>query len=204
MLGKYQNTHAKKNHTSSSLRFEFHCSAASAEHNGALGHMLGEDLAVVETALTLSASEAMLMPFSAQGLNVLSNNSYTALSALWCASLCTLRLAIDAPCVPVLLNVRHAVVKRVTTLGAEEMAVVPVSTESDDVLTENRGLAVLTARGEQLMPIKMAKEPETLISVFSHGLAWFLVESLASGAAFDAIKPLLTEMVRLMADFHRL
>jgi hypothetical protein len=54
------------------------------------------------------------------------------------------------------------------------------------------------------MPIKMAKEPETLISIFSHGLAWFLVKSLTSRTAFDAIKSLLTEMVGLMADFHRL
>jgi hypothetical protein len=203
MLGKYQNTHAK-NHTSSSLRFEFHCSAASAEHNGALGHMLGKDLAVVETALALSASEAMLMPFSAQGLNILSNNSCTALSAFWCSPLGTLRLAINTPSVPVLLDVCHAMVERVTALGAEEMAVVPVSTESDNVLTENRGLAVLTARGEQLMPVKMTEESETLISIFGHGLARFLVESLTGCAASDAIKSLLTEMVGLMADLHRL
>lgn len=110
--------------------------------------MLGEDLAVVKTALTLSASKAMLMPFSAQGLDVLSNNSYTALFALGGSSFCTLRLAIDTPRVPVLLNMCHAVVKRVTTLSAEEMTVVPMSAESDDVLTKNRGLAVFTARGE--------------------------------------------------------
>lgn len=54
------------------------------------------------------------------------------------------------------------------------------------------------------MPIKMAKETETLITVFSHSLARFLVENLTSLTAFDAIKSLLTEMVRLMADFHRL
>jgi hypothetical protein len=151
--------HARQNSQSlSSLRFEFHCSAASAEHDGALRHMLGEDLAIVKTALTLGASEAVLMPFSAQGLNVLSNDSCTTLSAFRCSPLSALRLAIDAPRVAILFDMCHTVLKRITALSAEEMSVVPMSAEGDNVLTKNRGLAVLTARSEQLMPVKMAKE----------------------------------------------
>ena len=120
--------------------------------------MLGEDLAIIKTALTLSASEAVLMPFSAQGLNVLSNDSCTTLSAFRCSSLGALRLAIDAPRVAILLDMRHTVLKRITALSAEKMSVVPMSTEGDNVFTKNRGLAVLTAWSEQLMPVEMAKE----------------------------------------------
>jgi hypothetical protein len=196
--------HARQNHTHYSLRFEFHCSAASAEYDSALGHVLGEDLTVVEAALTFCASEAVFMPLSAQSLNVLSNDSYTAFPALGRASLRTLCLAVDAPRVSVLLDMGHTLAKRITALGAEEVTVVPVSPESDDVLTKNRGLAVLAARREQLVPVEMAEESQTLISIFGHGLARLLFEDFASCAAVDTIKSFLSKMVGLMANFHRL
>jgi hypothetical protein len=92
----------------------------------------------------------------------------------------------------------------VTTFGTEEVAIVPVSSKSDNVLTENRGLTVLATRREQFMPIEVTKETQTLISVFGHRFARLLFEYLTSCAAFDAIKPLLTKVIRLMANLHRL
>jgi hypothetical protein len=98
----------------------------------------------------------------------------------------------------------HTLAKRITALGAEEVTVVPVSPESDDMLTKNRGLAVLAARREQLVPVEMAEESQTLIAILSHGLARLLLEDFASCAAVDTIKSFLSEVVRLMANFHRL
>lgn len=98
----------------------------------------------------------------------------------------------------------HAVVEWVTTFGTEEVSIVPVSSKSYYVFTENRGLAVLATRRKQLMPIEVTKESQALISVFGHRFARLLFEHLASRATSDAIKPLLTKMIRLMANFHRL
>jgi hypothetical protein len=92
-------------------------------------------------------------------LDILSDDSCTAFPALWSSTFGALRLAVDAPRITILLNVRHAMFEWVTTFGTEEVTVMPVSSKSDYVFTENRGLTVLATRREQLMPIEVTKEP---------------------------------------------
>jgi hypothetical protein len=148
---------------------ELHCAAASAQHNKSSLYLLGEYLPVVEASLALGAAEAMLMPFSAQGLNVLPDDGRFALPALGCPSLCSLGLALDAPGVAVLLDVRHALLEGVAALGTEEMTVVPVLAQGNNMLSHDRGRAVLASRSKQLVPVEVAIKTHALIAILGHG-----------------------------------
>lgn len=75
-------------------------------------------------------------------------------------ALCTVAMgmAVDAPCVPILLYKRRARIKRIAALGAEKVACVPFSATGDDDFAFNRRLAALAARGEEFVEIKVAVE----------------------------------------------
>lgn len=94
--------------------------------------------------------------------------------------------------------------KGVATFGTEEVAVVPVFPEGDDVFSYDGSCAVLTSRSKLLMPVKMAVESKTLVTVFSYGLAGYFIKHLSPSTSPDAIDPLLTHIIRLMTDFHGL
>lgn len=66
------------------------------------------------------------MPLAAQRPNVLSDDSLPAGAALGRPPLCALRLARDTPRIAVLFDVRHALFKRITALGAEKVTKMPV------------------------------------------------------------------------------
>lgn len=139
------------------------------------------------------------MPFPSESLDVLPNHGHFAHLALWSAPLRPLGLALDAPRVTVLLYVRHAVFKRIAAFCAEKVAVVPMVPKGNDVLPKDGRPAMLAARGEELMPVQMAIQPEPVIPILRHGIARNLLEHLASGATLDSLEAVLPERVRLGA-----
>lgn len=142
------------------------------------------------------------MPLAAQGADVLPYDSLATLLALGRAPLGALGLAVDAPRVAVLLDMRHALRERVAALGAEEVPVVPVLPERHHMFTQDRRRAVLAAGGEELVPVQVAIEAEALVAVFGHCLAGLLLEALAGGAALDALQAGGAVQVWLGADLE--
>jgi len=67
-------------------------------------------------------------------------------------------MAVYTPCIPVLLHKRRTAIKRITALGAEEVASMPLRTTCHNDLTFNRCLATLASRGEELVEVEMAIE----------------------------------------------
>lgn len=115
--------------------------------------------------MTLSTTETVVVPLPSEGLDVLSDDSNLALLALGCSSLSALGLAVHAPGIAVLLNVRHAMLERVATLCTEEVPIVPVLTKRNDVLAQDGRLAVFATRGEEFVPIKVAVEAQAIVSI---------------------------------------
>ena len=144
------------------------------------------------------------MPLTTHCLNVLTDDSRPAFYALRRSAFCPLGLTFDAPSVPILLNVRHAVFKGITAFCAEEMPVVPVRAEGYNVFLQDWCLAVLASWSKQLVPVKMAVEPKSLITVLTHGHSRSLLEDLAGSTTIDAIEALLAQLLRLRADLHGL
>ena len=159
-------------------------------------------LPVVEAALALGAAEALVVPLAAEGLDVLADDALLAAPALGGAALRALRLALDAPRVAVLFNVRHAVLKGVAALGAEKVSVVPVGAERDNVLAEDRRLAVLAARRKLLVPVEVAVEAQALVAVLLLRLAGHLLDDLAALSALDAVQSRVSRHLGLGADLH--
>lgn len=166
----------------SSLEFEFPGPAVGAEYNGARCSLLGEYLPIVEPSLTLMAAEAMLVPLASQRLDILADDRCLAHLALGRTAFRPLCLAIDTPCVAVLLNVCHAMLKRVAALGAEEMPVMPMRSKRHNMLSKDGSRAVLAAWSEEFVPVEMAIEAESFVSVFRHGHARLLVQYLTGRA----------------------
>jgi hypothetical protein len=137
-------------------------------------------------------AETIIMPFPSQRINVLPDNRLLALPAFRSSVRCAFRLAGKTPCVPILLDMRLAIFKRITAFGAEEMAVMPVFAEGDSVFTKDRSLAVLAFWGKSFMPVEVAVETHAFISIFCHGLPFDLREFFASCSASDSIKSLST------------
>lgn len=107
-----------------------------------------------------NANEAARMPLGTQGLDDrISDRLATALALGRVA----VRMAIDTPCVPVLLDERRARIERVAALRAEEMSRVPLGAARYNDLPFDGRLARLAARREALVEIQMAVEPRTLV-----------------------------------------
>lgn len=156
-----------------------------------------EDLPIVETAATGTAAETLVVPFAAEGLNVLANDGQFAPLALWSPPLCPLGLALDAPGVAVLFNVRHTLLKGVAALGAKEVSVVEVVSESDDMITQDGCRARLAARGKQFVPIQVAEEAQACVAILGHGLTGLFSQGLAGSTSGNAVEARRSEGVGL-------
>ena len=114
------------------------------------------------------------MPFSAHCLDVLADDWLLALQAFGSSALGALRLAVQAPCIPILLDMAHAFLERVAALSAEEMAEMPMLTQRHGVLADDRCLAMFASRSKVLMPVQMAVVAQPLITILCHRLAFNL------------------------------
>jgi hypothetical protein len=77
----------------------------------------------------------MLMPLTAQRLDVLANHSGSAFLTLGSPALGPFGLAADTPSVAVFLNMRHALLERITAFRTEEVTVMPMLAECHNVLS---------------------------------------------------------------------
>ena len=144
------------------------------------------------------------MPFIAQRLDVVPDDGSPTHSTFRSASLSAFGLAVDAPCISVLFDMCHAVLKRVTALGAEEMAKVPMVAKSNDMFAKNWGSAMFATRRKELVPIEVTEEAETIIAVLVLSLPWDFWESLPSLSSANAVQSLRPHLVRFMTDLHGL
>lgn len=159
-----------------------------------------EDLAIVEAAAASTTAEALVVPLAAKGLDVLANHWQLAPLALGGAPLRPLGLAVDTPRIAVLLNVRHAFLKRVAAFGAEEMTIVKMVTEGNNVISQDGRRTGLAAGSKQFVPVQVAEEPQARVAVLSHGLTRLLGQGLASGTTGNAIESRGAEGIRFRGD----
>lgn len=81
---------------------------------------------------------------------------------------------------------RHALIKRVSALTAEEVSIVIVfAPQGRDVLTDDGSLAVLAARREGFVPVEVAVEPQSFITVGGFAFGYIL----ARFTSFDTCEP---------------
>jgi hypothetical protein len=144
------------------------------------------------------------VPLAAQGLDDHANDGEPALHALRGAPLGAFRLAVDAPGIPILLDVAHALLEGVAALGAEEVAEVPVLSQGDGVLAEDGSLAVLALGGVELMPVEMAEVALAHVAIVCYRLALDLGDWLASGTTLNSIEALVAHIVGFFEDFEGL
>lgn len=173
---------------SSSLQFSLN--ALNTQHNSLISNLLGIECSIVEAILASRTTEALLVPFTTQGLNVFADDRSSALLAFRCSSFCSFGLATQAPCVPILLNVCHAFLKRITTFCAEEVSVMPALSQGNHVLANDRSLAVLTLRCEGLVEVKMTIESLSWITIFGIGLALYLWNFSSTRTPLDTVQTL--------------
>jgi isocitrate dehydrogenase kinase/phosphatase len=94
--------------------------------------------------------------------------------------------------------------KRVTALGTEEMAIVPVMTKSNHMLFHDWGRAMLASWCKIFMPVKMAIEAKPFVAVFSHCLALDFRELLAMLATLKSSESFASIHVWLWPYLERL
>ena len=144
------------------------------------------------------------MPLAPQRPDVLTDHRRTALLALRRPALRPLRLAVDAPGISVLLDVRLALIEGVAALGAEKVAVMPVRAQRHDVVPEDRRLAVLAAGREKFVPVEVAVEAQAIVPILRHRLARCLFQHLSRRPPPNPVKPLAAELLRFGADLEGL
>lgn len=186
------------------LKLELSGSTLGAEYNCPRCSLFGEYLPVIKSSLALGTAEAVLMPLTTKCLDILANHSRLAHLAFGRTTFGSLRLAVNTPRVPVLFDMRHAVLERVATLGTEEVPVMPMRSKSYNVLPEDGGFAVLTAWSEEFVPVEMAVEAEAFISVFRHGHARLLIQNLSRRATPNSVQSLSPRCVWLWRNLHGL
>jgi hypothetical protein len=81
----------------------------------------------------------------------------------------------------------HPFFERITTLSTEEVTVMPMLSKGNSMLSNDGSLAMLTPRGEVLMPVKVTVETQSLVTILSHRLSLNLWDLLSFSAALDAI-----------------
>lgn len=101
------------------------------------------------------------MPLRAQRLHHRIRNRLTTALALGTEPI---RMAIDTPRIPLLLDKRHIRIERITALRAEKVARVPLGATGDDYLALNRGSAALAPWAKALVEVQVAVEPRRLVS----------------------------------------
>jgi hypothetical protein len=130
------------------------------------------------------------MPFTPKRLNVLTNNRTFAFLALGGSSLSTFGLAVETPCISILLDMGHPFLEGIAAFSAEEMAIMPVLTKSDGMFTNNRGFAVFAFWSVGFVPVKVTKEAESVIAILCGCLTFYLGEDLASSASSNSLNTL--------------
>lgn len=142
------------------------------------------------------------MPLAAERLHILPDYGQLASLALWRSPFGPLGLALDAPRVAVLLDMRHALLERIAALGTKEVPVVKVVAQRHDMLTNDGRRAGLAAGCEELVPVQVAEEAQTRVAVLCHGLPGLLGQGLAGGTASDTLQACGPERVGLRGDFE--
>jgi hypothetical protein len=95
-------------------------------------------------------------------------------------------MAVTAPRVPVFLDERRASIERITTLRAEEVASMPLSTARNNDLAFDRCLARFAARAEHLVEVEGAVEAHRRLAVCFFGLVEFVVGDVVGDVAGQA------------------
>lgn len=107
-----------------------------------------------------------------------------------------IRVAVDTPRVPLLLDKRHIRIKRITALRAEKVAGVPLGATRDDNLALDGGSTTLAAWAKALVEVQVAVEPRRLVGAvlvlqLLHLLRCFPAGQeghvVAGGASADAV-----------------
>jgi hypothetical protein len=142
------------------------------------------------------------VPLTAHSLDVFADDWLLALQALGSSSLSALCLALKTPSIPILLDMAHAFLERITTFSAEEVTKMPVLTQCNRMFTDNRCLAMLASGGEVLMPVKMTVVAQSLVAILSHSLAFNFRELLSSSSSLNSVDALRTMHLRFRADFE--
>ena len=75
-----------------------------------------------------------------------------------------MRVTVDTPRVSIFLHKGRRAIERITALGAEEVAGVPLSTACNDDFAFDGRLAALASWREELVEVKVAVEASGLIS----------------------------------------
>jgi hypothetical protein len=143
------------------------------------------------------------MPLTAQSLYILANDCFLALLAFRGLSFCTLRLAIQTPSIPILLDMGHTFLERIAAFRTEEVSIVPVLTQCNHVFSNDGSLAMFTTWSKVLMPVKMTIKPQSLITIFCHGLAFDLWELFSLCTTSDSVDALGTLLRGLRTNFER-
>jgi hypothetical protein len=163
-------------------------------------HILRIECAVLEAGMTFMTAEAFIMPFAAHCLNVLSDDWLFALLAFGSSPLCAFGLTVQAPSIAILLNVSLALLKGITTLSTEEMAIVPVLAQCNSTLSNDRSLAVLASGSKIFMPVKMTVEAQSLISILGQSLTFDLWKTFTLSSALDSVNAFSTLGVGLASN----
>jgi hypothetical protein len=183
---------------------QLHLHAFCAGHGSLVADLLREERAIGEVAFASYTPEALVVPLAAQGLDDHADDGESALHALRCPPLGALRLAVDAPGVPILLDVAHARLEGIAALSAEEVAEVPVLSQRDGVLAEDGRLAVLALGSVELMPVEVTEVAQARIAIVCYRLAFDVGDLLTSCAALNPVEALITHLRRFFEDFEGL
>jgi hypothetical protein len=123
------------------------------------------------------------MPLAPQRLNHHIRHRLPALTTLRTVAI---SMAVTAPRVPVFLDERRASIERITTLRAEEVASMPLSTARNNDLAFDRCLARFAARAEHLVEVEGAVEAHRRLAVCFFGLVEFVVGDVVGDVAGQA------------------
>jgi hypothetical protein len=146
-----RNTKALLSKSSLQLPFD----ALYAQDNRFISNLLRVECTIFESVPAGGTSKATFMPLTTQRLNILADDCLSALLAFRGLSFCTLRLAIQTPSITIFLDMGHALLERIAAFSTEEMSIVPILTQSNHVLPDDRSFAMLAPRCKVLMPVKM-------------------------------------------------
>ena len=99
-------------------------------------------------------------------------------------------MATHTPRIPILLDKRRVSLKRIATLGAEEVADVPLGpTRHHDLALDGR-VAALAARAEELVEVEVAVEARALVHRAGRRLQALGSRARWLGVEGDAFEPL--------------
>jgi hypothetical protein len=142
------------------------------------------------------------MPLTTQRLNILADDCFPALLALWRLPFSTLCLAIQTPSITILLDVGHALLERIAAFSTEEMSIMPIFAQGNHMLLNYRRFAVFASWCKVLMPVKVAVKPQSLVTIFCYGLSFDFRKLLSLRTALDSVDTLSTVLRWFGTDFQ--